>query len=284
MKRLLPIFLLLCPSLSQATITFSINFKPDADLLYTEAEKQMFRDGLNFWDSLIDGHQDNVDRNFVLDVDAFSQGRDGGPLTLGSAGPRNEILTNAVASATTSDQRYWIARTGFATFNTHADAGDLRADVVLHEIGHTLGIGTLWEANEVYNDGDAGNNYDGKTGAAPIGRYSGVFALAAFQTEFNSGATFVPVEQGGGVGTANNHWDEIDGGSVATGVTDGTGRDFRAELMTGWAAPNEADAFVSNTTIQSLRDIGFTLHAVPEPSSVLLLGLGSLSVLLRRKR
>ena len=37
-------------------------------------------------------------------------------------------------------------------------------------------------------------------------------------------------------------------------------RDFRNELMTGWL---NSTPFLSNTTLQSMRDLGYTV--VPEP-------------------
>ena len=45
----------------------------------------------------------------------------------------------------------------------------------------------------------------------------------------------MPVELGGGSGTANGHWDEVEDGADPTGfVSNITGRDFEFELMTGW--------------------------------------------------
>ena len=143
-------------------------------------------------------------------------------------------------------------------------------DVILHEMAHVLGFGTLWELNSLYTPDS--------------GEYTGAFGLAAYQAEFNQpGATFVPIELGGGAGTAGGHWDEIDGGAGLTGITDGSGNDMRDELMTGWLNPNP---FISNTTRMSFMDLGYTVSAVPVPAAVWLFisGFGMLFGFAARKR
>ncbi len=141
-------------------------------------------------------------------------------------------------------------------------------DILAHEIGHAIGIGTLWTSNGVSTPG--------------TGQYTGIFGVHAYQKEFDPLATFVPVEQAGGSGTPDNHWNQLMRSSVQegnpsdpwnlsplTGITDAQGRDFALELMTGALDPDYGEPFLSMTTIQSLRDMGFTV--VPEPSSVSLL-------------
>jgi len=271
-------------------INFDVQFTAaalDATTGYTAAERQLFINGMNYWDGVIDGHQDNVSRNFTLTVDSFSQASSGGSVLLGSAGPSGLTLSGVVPGSNLGGnwpEQFILASGGSAQFNTHPDAGILRYSTILHEIGHTLGIGTLWEDNELQNDGVAGNHNRTKTGGTP-GEYTGIFALAAYQDEFNAAAAFIPVEQSGGPGTAYGHWNEQDNfGQSLTGITNASGQDLRDELMTGWASPNEANTFVSNTTIQSLRDLGYTLEQVPEPSSTALIGLGSIILLVRRKK
>lgn len=141
-------------------------------------------------------------------------------------------------------------------------------DILGHEIGHAIGIGTLWSANGVSTAG--------------TGQYTGMHGVRAYQKEFDPLATFVPVEQAGSAGTQNNHWDQImrsssqEGNpsdpwneSPLTGITDAQGRDFALELMTGALDPDYGQPFLSMTTIQSLRDMGFTV--VPEPGGMVLL-------------
>ena len=79
-------------------------------------------------------------------------------------------------------------------------------NVILHEIGHILGIGTIWSLLGL------------KNGA---GDYIGVHGLAEYRALLgNPSAASVPIEHDGGPGTAGAHWDEDT---------------FNAELMTGFA-------------------------------------------------
>ena len=117
--------------------------------------------------------------------------------------------------------------------------------------------------------------------------------MAQWQTEFNlPSATFVPVELGGGSGTANGHWNENDGGGGLTGIVSvNNGMDFANELMTGWAS---SSFFVSNTTLGGLDDLGYIMDytkagvvnhvvSVPEWSSLGLCLAGAV-ILARRRR
>jgi hypothetical protein len=146
------------------------------------------------------------------------------------------------------------------------EANGTLSSVILHEMAHVMGFGTLWELNNVYVDG--------------TGRYTGANALAAYRTEFNQpGATFVPVELGGGSGTANGHWDEVDNGAGNTGRVSALG-DIRFELMTGWL---NTPSYISETTVQSFVDIGF-VTAVPEPTTLLSLASGALLLVFFKRR
>ena len=104
--------------------------------------------------------------------------------------------------------------------------------VIVHEIGHVLGIGTLWSNRGLLSDAGGGD---------PI--FTGPTTLAQFLTL--GGATYagrpVPVENTGGAGTRDSHWRE----SV-----------FRNELMTGFV--NLGVNPLCRMTLGSLQDIGFT--------------------------
>lgn len=140
-------------------------------------------------------------------------------------------------------------------------------DLLMHEIGHVLGIGPLWVANGLYVSG--------------TGQYTGQYGVAAFRREFDASATFVPVELAGVGGRANVHWDQIFRSTTEEGdpnnswnldprlgITDKFGRDFGLDVMTGAIDPDWGGVFFSDTTVQSLRDLGFTV--VPEPGAVAL--------------
>lgn len=116
------------------------------------------------------------------------------------------------------------------------DAADLRMmeqngtidDVVLHEIGHVLGIGTLWTDKNLLQ----GKGTDDPT-------FLGANAVSAYRTMGGLLAT-VPVENSGGEGTRDGHWRE----SI-----------FGTELMTGWVGGSSNP--LSALTIASLTDLGY---------------------------
>jgi hypothetical protein len=123
------------------------------------------------------------------------------------------------------------------------DSADVRAmhnagtlfDVVLHEIGHVLGIGTLWATHSVIID---------RGGANP--RFTGGQARSRFQLVGHSSTwplPDVPVENQGGAGTRDGHWRQ----SV-----------FQNELMTGWVSA--AHNPLSIMTIGSLEDLGYMVN------------------------
>ena len=153
--------------------------------------------------------------------------------------------------------------------------------VILHEMAHVIGIGTLWSSSGVGLPGYQELYVDG------TGQYTGATGLAAYQQEFvgQESATFVPVELGGGGGTANGHWNEGDGG-FATGITRiSDGQDMNLMLMSGWL---NGGSYISDTTLGSFEDMGYNttlvLNAVPEPSSALLMLAGFMGISLHRRR
>ncbi len=220
------------------------------------------------WESLLVGYQDGAIQavspgsSYVgqplntplttVYINAVLAPNDGVGGVLGSAGP-SEVAIDASG--------YWLTTDGQMSFDS-ADAaglvtGGTFGSVVLHEMAHVLGFGTLWSA--------ATNNvYDG------AGEFTGAAATAQWQSEF--GQTGTPdVELAGGPGTAGGHWNEVDFGAGLTGITSTDG-DLRNELMTGWL---NGPTFISDMTIASFQDIGFTtvLAMVPEASPFVALGL-----------
>jgi hypothetical protein len=109
--------------------------------------------------------------------------------------------------------------------------GTLEA-VVAHEIGHVLGVGTMWSGLVM-----------GVGSSDPF--FVGGSAVAAFLA--TGGGSYpgnpVPVENTGGAGTRDSHWRE----SV-----------FGAELMTGWI--NGPSAPLSSVTVASLKDLGYAVN------------------------
>jgi hypothetical protein len=156
----------------------------------------------------------------VIDISTTAIDGDGG--VLARAGP---------CLIATGDR---LARFGVMEFDL-ADIGDLVAsgtldDVIVHEMGHVLGIGTLWDSIPT------GSLITGAGTADP--RFVGARAGAEWSTLGRTGT--VPVEATGGPGTADSHWRE----SV-----------FDNELMTGFIDTGSNP--LSRLTIASLADLGY---------------------------
>jgi len=232
-------------AVSQPASAISINLSFSGTL--TPSQQATFTQAESFWESVLVGYQPGINIPSIT-IDAAGTFIDGPGGILGQAGPTS--LTNQGG--------YRLTTGGTMEFDS-ADLDSLEldgtlGDVILHEMAHVLGFGTLWTLNGVYHP----------LGAP--GQYTGANGLAMWQSEFNQpGATFVPVELGGGPGTAGGHWNEVDGGAGPTGITDSLGRDMRDELMTGWLNPG---SFVSDMTRASFIDIGYDVTFVPLPAAV----------------
>jgi hypothetical protein len=230
----------------------------------TPGELAAFQNAEATWESIITGYQiTDIAHTDVL-INAILGPMDGLGGVLGSAGPTFAKL-NAAQNAVTSTFVY--ADEGDMQFDSADTVGLIGAglfdEVILHEMGHVLGIGTIWSSSDV---GFPGRQ---ETYVFNSGKYTGAAGLAAYNDEFGLAATFVPVELGGGGGTANGHWNEVNGGAGLTGVVSNVQpppfNDMAYELMTGWL---NAPLFISNLTKQSMIDLGYTV--VPEPSTLVL--------------
>jgi Ca2+-binding RTX toxin-like protein len=116
-------------------------------------------------------------------------------------------------------------------------AADLFSNVILHEMGHVLGLGTVWDLNgSVLQTADL---------SKPTG-YDYSYVETSALTEYrvlanNSAATQIAVESTlGGAGTIGGHWDETI---------------FGNELMTGFVANGYNP--ISRMTLAALRDTGY---------------------------
>ena len=85
-------------------------------------------------------------------------------------------------------------------------AGGQLVDVLLHEIGHSLGFGTLWSTS-----GHLAEPALGTTGPPPDTHFTGAAAINAFDAAGGAGRTVgakVPVQNTGGGGVVDVHWRE----------------------------------------------------------------------------
>jgi len=225
----------------------------------TASQQNVFVQAEATWEGLIAGYQPGITLTEII-LNASGVAIDGVGGVLGSAGLNSAAFQGGFVLATSGSMQFDTADL------VSLESSGYLEHVILHEMAHILGLGTLWTWNGVYVTGS--------------GQYTGAYGLAAYKAEFDQpGATYVPVELAGGAGTANGHWDEVYGGAGLTGITDGEGRDIRNELMTGWL---NSPTFISQTTVQSFKDIGFTV--TPEPTTALLLANGLLVLGLARRR
>jgi hypothetical protein len=122
------------------------------------------------------------------------------------------------------------------------------ASVILHEMLHTVGVGTLWGTKQMtINVNTANVAYIGAQAVAGCIFHGGTLPLQC-------GSGNVPVQSTGGSGTANVHWREN---------TTSTGIGLDQELMTGFAEPAGVPMPLSRITIGSLQDIGYTVNLLP---------------------
>jgi hypothetical protein len=153
---------------------------------------------------------------------------DGNSGILGAAGPcllRNEERQLPLAGLMEFDT---------ADLLDFAEAARLE-EVVLHEMGHVLGVGSLWEVHGYLQDRAQG---DGASDTA----FDGELAIAEFE---QAGGTAyegqkVPVENMGGDGVANGHWRESALGN---------------ELMTPFLS--QLSGVLSRITIAAMEDLGY---------------------------
>jgi len=188
---------------------------PDARL---NAEGSTCGEGSPAVDELVD------DVIVLVTVEAI----DGPGGTLASAGPC--WIRNTTGLPILGAMRFDAADLGAI------EADGTMADVVLHEMGHVLGIGSLWTFQGLLADPAASNGSDP--------HFTGARAIAAFDqvggTSYTAGK--VPVENTGGPGTRDGHWRESVMGN---------------ELMTGYigGTPNP----LSLVTVESLADQGYSV-------------------------
>lgn len=196
------------------------------------AQKNAFKAAADRWSKVIIGDLPTViDGADVIDdllIEAQGVAIDGPGQILGQAGPTKLRPHAAGASAL-------LPAKGIMSFDT-ADLAKMQAegtlvDVITHEMGHVLGIGTIWKLKNLLVG--AGTNNP---------RFRGVNARREFGVLKGTGPTQVPVENTGGPGTREGHWRETV---------------FRNELMSGFiGGPNNP---LSRLTVASLQDMGYVV-------------------------
>jgi hypothetical protein len=141
-----------------------------------------------------------------------------------------------------------------------ADLARMEADgslpfVIIHGMGHVLGIGTIWQQLGLLRRAGTAN---------PV--FVGLQAMHEFATLVGSPTPLpVPVGNRGGPGTRDGHWRE---------------RVFGSELMTGFIA--EGINPLSRLTLAAFQDMGYAVYlegvdpfALPTSLHLALMGIGA---------
>jgi hypothetical protein len=211
------------PATASAGYNITIEFKGS----WTQAYYDIFKSSADRLTTLIIGELPNV----------TVYGSKGGPKTvddilitaelapidglygiLGQAGP-TALRTNGSLPATAS-MKFDIADVNAMSLATFAE-------VVLHEMAHSLGLGSIWD----------------RLGLVSNGLFTGANAVREYHA---MGGTLsgIPVEQDGGSGTAGSHWDE---------------ETFGNELMTGYI--NSGQNYFTAMSAASFADMGYVIRA-----------------------
>jgi len=190
-----------------------------------EAYRTYFQQAVTRWEEVITGDLPAYSGIDDISISASVSYIDGPSGILGQAAPTGFRFTSN-----------HLPYAGFMDFDSAdlawmADNGILTT-VIMHEIAHVLGFGSdyLWDHDGFY---------------AHSGQYTGANALNEYRSmSGDASAAYVPVETGGGGGTADAHWSE-----------DVFGR----ELMTGWSSSN-LPMPLSRLTIAAMQDLGYTVN------------------------
>lgn len=197
----------------------------------TSRQQSAFEAAADRWTKVIVGDLPSVtvEGEVIDDLLILAQGEkiDGPGNILGQAGPTH------LRPAGSGPSSFLPAR-GIMSFDTD-DLEEMQRngtleDVITHEMGHVIGIGTIWTKKRLLKGGSTNNpTFAGATANKEYGALKGV-----------SGSVPVPVENTGGPGTRNGHWRETV---------------FRNELMSGFIESKGNP--LSRVTVGSLKDMGY---------------------------
>jgi hypothetical protein len=199
----------------------------------TSRQQDAFAAAADRWVRVIVGDLPDVmvDGEVVDDVVIMAEGRsiDGPGRVLGQAGPTRLRPPTAGASA-------FIPAKGIMRFDT-ADLQNMEQngtlnDVITHEMGHVLGIGSIWrEKRFLQGSGTPNPVFRGPAASVEFGRLRG------------SGPTSVPVANIGGPGTIDAHWrEQVFNNELMSGIISGVGNP------------------ISRVTVASLQDLGYVVN------------------------
>ena len=195
----------------------------------TPSQRSVFELAAARWSEIIVGDLPDVaiGGEVIDDLLIIAEGKhiDGAGSILGQAGPTHiRPDTNLPAR-------------GIMSFDS-ADLASMEQDgtlinVIIHEMGHVIGIGTIWNDFKLLS---------GQGTTDPV--FNGSGAIGEYETlRGASDSAPVPVANTGGPGTREGHWRELT---------------FGNELMTGFI--NAGNNPLSRMTIASLQDMGYQVN------------------------
>ncbi len=197
--------------------------------LWTDSLKEDFIAAADFLSELItadiapDGYDD-------ITIDASLINIDGSGGVLGRAGPTAVWKANSLSSSA-------IMEFDVADATFFDDNYGLWDDIVLHEMIHSLGLGTLWEYQGLLTTVVDDNGTKKPTDDIVSYEYTG--EMANYYSDVLYNEPVVIIEDSGGSGTAGGHWDE---------------ETYFNELMTGYI--NSINV-LSEMSYGALEDLGY---------------------------
>lgn len=210
------------------------------------SQQQVFSNAADRWTEIITGDADGGELNVVIEAEGIQ-------IDFGGIPGRGNVLGRA---GPTSFHPNGLPATGIMEFDTFdidrmENDGSL-VNVIIHEMGHVLGHGTLWRRlGLIIAEGSFNPRFLGQNAMQEFGVLLGT-----------NRPTPVPVANLGGQGTRDAHWREST---------------FGRELLTGRLNPGVNP--ISRMSIASLADLGYTVnldvadaYALPDPRLISLLG------------
>lgn len=223
------------------------------------SQKKVFELAAKRWSELITSVLPAVSLNgktikgLLIEAKGISINQAGG--VLGQAGPTHLRPVSMLPAR------------GIMEFDS-ADLASMEQDgslqsVITHEMGHVIGIGTIWHADNL-------NLVKGSETSNPT--FVGPEAMKEFGKLIGKPSAPVPLENTGGPGTAEGHWRE---------------KIFGDEMMTGFlSGPTQP---FSRLTLAALVDLGYKVDmskadpfVLPSHLELAMMGVGAENSLIRR--
>jgi len=211
---------------------FTITVRFTQPTALTASQQTVFAEAASRWEEIIVGDLPDVvdpETGETIDdvlIEASAENIDGVGGILGGAAP-TELRPGQAG----------LPWKGVMVFDT-ADLTQLEADgelvdVIIHEMGHVLGFGSLWTQQGLIQGSGTQN---------PL--FVGPNAAREYSALLGQNATGVPLETTGGQGTAESHWSK----DV-----------FGPELMTGFLSPGVTRP-ISRITVGQFADLGYQVE------------------------